>query len=245
MVLGLGVGMVEGIYDRSFRKIRNGLIGGATGGMIGGLLFDWICNLGLTASGRSSRAAAFIVLGFLIGAAIGLAQVVFRVAWLTVVDGYRTGRQLNLTQPVTVLGRGDHLPLPFLGPTNKDLESEHLTIRCMPDGSYRLEDNHSKLGTRLNSQTVSEPMPLQDGDIIRLGTNLVRFNQRRRRRGEATSAASMVASQPPASPLASPPPLPLPQSPAPSSADKTFAPVARPWNSPRKPASPPPPPPPQ
>ena len=244
MVLGLGVGVVEGIYDRSFRKIRNGLIGGATGGLIGGLLFDWICNLGLTASGRSSRAAAFIVLGLLIGASIGLAQVVLRVAWLTVVDGYRTGRQLNLAQPVTVLGRGDHLPLPFLGPTNKDLEAEHLTIRCLPDGSYCLEDNRSKLGTRLNSEPVNGPAPLQDGDIIRLGTNLVRFNERRRRRGESAPAATGVASQPPASPLAPAPPPPLPPSPAPTSAGKAFAPVARPWNSPRNPASPPPPPPP-
>ncbi|MGO9113667.1 MAG: FHA domain-containing protein [Thermoguttaceae bacterium] len=230
MVLGLGVGAVEGIYDRSFRKIRNGLIGGAAGGLIGGLLFDSIYNLELTASGRSCRAAAFIVLGLLIGAAIGLAQVVFRVAWLTVVDGYRTGRQLNLTQPVTVLGRADHLPLPFLGPTNKDLESEHLTIRCLPDGSYCLEDNHSKLGTRLNSQPVAGPMPLKDGDIIRLGTNLVRFNERRRRSGETGRAAATIASQPPA-----PPPPPPPPPAAPSSADKVFSPAARPWNNPRKP----------
>ena len=159
MVLGLAVGVVEGVYDRSFRKIRNGLVGGAIGGFVGGLLFDWIYNLGLTASGRSSRAAAFVVLGLSIGAAIGLAHVVFRVAWLTVVDGFRTGRQLNLTQSVTILGRGDHLPLPFLGPTNKDLEAEHLTIRRMPDGSYCLEDNHSKLGTRLNSQPLTGRRP--------------------------------------------------------------------------------------
>ncbi len=46
-VLGLGVGVVEGVYDRSFRKIRNGLIGGAIGGLVGGLLFDWICTLEL------------------------------------------------------------------------------------------------------------------------------------------------------------------------------------------------------
>ncbi len=237
MVFGVGVGVVEGIYDRSFRKIRNGLIGGAVGGLIGGLLFDWIYNLELTASGRSSRAAAFVVLGLLIGAAIGLAHVVFRVAWLTVVDGYRTGRQLNLTQPVTILGRGDHLPLPFLGPTNKDLEAEHLTIRRMPDGSYCLEDNRTKLGTRLNSQPVAGPTPLNNGDIIRLGTNLVRFNERRRRGGEAAPVAAIVAL-----PLPAPPPPPLPP-PPPSSADKVFSPVAKPWNSPRKIPPPPPPPP--
>ena len=49
-----------------------------------------------------------------------------------------------------MLGRGDHVPLPFLGPINKDLDAEHATIRRMPDGSYCLEDNHSRLGTRLN-----------------------------------------------------------------------------------------------
>jgi len=241
MVLGLGVGMVEGIYDRSFRKIRNGLIGGATGGLIGGLLFDWIYNLELTASGRASRAAAFVVLGLLIGAAIGLAHVVFRVAWLTVVDGYRTGRQLNLTQPVTVLGRGEHLPLPFLGLANKDLESEYLTIRRMPDGSYCVEDNHTKLGTRLNSRPVTGPTPLKDGDILRLGTNLVRFNERRRRSGEATAVKVSEAPQLPTPPQPLPPP-PSPSS-VPSSADKVFTPAANPWNSLRKPPPPPPPPP--
>ncbi len=234
----MGVGVVEGVYDRSLRKIRNGLIGGATGGLIGGLFFDWICVLKLTASGRSSRAAAFVVLGFMIGAAIGLAQVVFRVAWLTVIDGYRTGRQLNLTQPVTILGRGDHLPLPFLGPTNKDLEAEHLTIRRMPDGSYCLEDNHSKQGTRLNSQAVAGPTPLKDGDIIRLGTNLVRFNERRRRGSDAPADRASAASLPPALP---PPPPSLPP-PVPSSADKVFAPAGRPWNTGRKLPPPPPPP---
>ena len=74
MVLGVGVGVVEGIYDRSFRKVRNGLIGGAIGGLAGGMLFDGICNLQLTASGRAGRAAGFVFLGLLIGAAIGLAQ---------------------------------------------------------------------------------------------------------------------------------------------------------------------------
>jgi hypothetical protein len=237
MVLGMGVGVVEGAYDRSFPKIRNGLMGGAAGGLIGGLLFDWIDNLQLTESGRSSRAAAFVVLGLLIGAAIGLAQVVFRIAWLTVVDGYRTGRQLILTQAVTILGRGDHLPLPFLGPSNKDLEAEHLSIRRMPDGSYCLEDNRTRLGTRVNSQPVSGSVPLQDGDIIRLGTNLVRFHERRRHRGDAPAiAAGGVATLPPA-----PPPPPPPASPLPSSADKTFSPGRSPWDSGRK--FPPPPPP--
>ncbi len=221
-VFGMGVGSAEGIYDRSFRTIRNGLVGGALGGFVGGVLFNWICDLKLTESGAASRAAGFVVLGFSIGAAIGLAHVVFRTAWLTVVDGYRTGRQLNLTQAVTVLGRGDHLPLPFLGPTNKDLDAEHALVRRMNDGSYCLQDSHTRLGTRLNGQIVTGVTPLADGDIIRVGTNLVRFNQRQRRRGEPSPQTAVPAVAPSTLPRAPPPP---PQ----SSADKVFAPDPRPW----------------
>jgi hypothetical protein len=237
MVLGLGVGVVEGIYDKSLAKIRNGLIGGAAGGLLGGLLFDWIYNLELHGSGRSSRAAAFVALGLLIGAAIGLAHVVFRIAWLTVVDGYRTGRQLNLTQPATILGRGEHLPLPFLGTSNRDLEVEHVTIRRMNDGSFRLEDNHTKLGTRLNSQLVSGPTQLRDGDVIRLGTNLVRFNERRRRSGEPPPEVQTADLAQPVVPMPPPPPKPPV-----SSADKTFASGPNPWKGAKPPLPPPPPP---
>ena len=104
----------------------------------------------------SSRATAFVILGVCIGALIGLAQVILRDAWLTVLDGYRPGRQLILSHAVTVVGRAEHLPLPFIGPMNKDVELEHLKILRQPNGSYLLENNRSRIGTRLNDQTVQE-----------------------------------------------------------------------------------------
>ncbi|MGD0900651.1 MAG: FHA domain-containing protein [Thermoguttaceae bacterium] len=208
LIMGLGIGVVEGVYEKSPRKIRNGLLGGGIGGLVGGVLFDPIVDWTHTQSGMASRATAFVVLGLCIGAAISLAQVVLKEAWLTVVDGYRTGRQLTLTQPVTMLGRSDNLPLPFLGPTNKDLEPEHVSIARRRDGTYVLEDNHSRLGTRVNSQPVQGPMPLADGDVIRLGTNLVRFNQRRRRAGQVVPVVPARWTQP--APGAPPRPAPLP-----------------------------------
>ena len=124
--VGMGIGVADGIYERSGSKIRNGLIGGALGGLLGGFLFDPIQRLISSGSGMSSRAAAFVILGICIGALIGLTQVVLKHAWLTVLDGYRTGRQLILSQAITTIGRAEHLPLPFLGPNNQDLELEHL-----------------------------------------------------------------------------------------------------------------------
>jgi hypothetical protein len=230
LIMGLGIGVADGIYDRSKKKIRNGLIGGAVGGLVAGILFDlfpWIVGQmsGLSSSsGMSSRATGFVVTGVSIGALIGLAHVVLKQAWLTVMDGYRTGRQLILTQEVTVLGRGDHLPLPFLGPANKDLDMEHLSILWQPSGSYVLEDHQTRLGTLVNNQPVTGPVPLKDGDIIRLGANLLRFNERQRRQSDVSPVESMQSPghiappPPPGSPAGRSEPPPLPTSTAPDAA---------------------------
>jgi hypothetical protein len=205
MIMGLGIGVAEGLYERSPTKIRNGLIGGGLGGLIGGFLFDPILRIAQSGTGMSSRATAFVILGLSIGALIGLVQVVLKDAWLTVVDGYRSGRQLIVTQPVTVLGRADHLALPLLGLMNKDLEPEHSRICRQPDGAFAIEDNHSRLGTRLNGQVIQGARPLKDGDLIKLGSNLIRFNVRSRASGTAVPIASPgmtgAVPQPPPPPI--------------------------------------------
>ena len=250
LVMGLGIGVAEGIYDQSKNKIRNGLIGGGIGGLLGGFLFDPIRSWVATESGMSSRATAFVLLGICIGASIGLVQVVLKRAWLTVLDGYRTGRQLILSGTVTVLGRADHLPLPFLGPMNKDVEAEHVKITRRSDGSYVIEDNHSRLGTRLNNRPIQGWVPLKDGDLIKFGTNIIRFNERHHQSGgEMAAVQASFRGQADAAP----PPLPLPPPPAGSSQGlATQAPIPKPppvpgVRPPAKPSSPgsiPPPPPP-
>lgn len=197
IILGLGIGVVDGLYEQSKVKIRNGLIGGGLGGLVGGLLFV-IISAGAT---MSSRATGFVILGIAIGALIGLAQIVLREAWLTVVDGYRTGRQVILSQPITLLGRGEHLPLPFLGSMNKGIEVEHVKIIRLPSGSYVIEDNQTKLGTRLNNQPLTGRTALNDGDTIRFGTNFVRFE--RHRQGAKDGRIPNPASQ---TEIKSPPP---------------------------------------
>jgi pSer/pThr/pTyr-binding forkhead associated (FHA) protein len=204
MFMGLAIGVAEGLYERSVIKIRNGLIGGGIGGLIGGFLFDPILHLAQSGSAMSSRAIAFCILGLAIGALIGLVQVVLKDAWITVVDGYRSGRQLILTQPVTTLGRADHLALPFSGEMSRDIEAEHARIRREPGGAYTLEDNKSRIGTRLNGQIIQAAQMLKDGDFIKLGSNLIRFNLRSRESGAA--APVMPTATPVKVPTAPPPP---------------------------------------
>ena len=207
MVLGIGVGIADGIYERSVKKIRNGAIGGAIGGVVGGLLFAPLAGIFQSASGMSSRATAFVLLGLCVGGLIGACHLILREAWITVLDGYRTGRQLILSDSVTALGRADHLPLPFLGPASKNLEPIHAQITRLSDGRYQLADNKSAIGTYVNHQRVETKL-LADGDIIKLGANLVRFNERVRK----GTSDSNVAAQPSGSAVK---PLPKPPSPPP------------------------------
>lgn len=230
-IMGLGIGISEGLWERSPSKLRNGLIGGVVGGLVGGLLFDPIHDLVPAGLGSFSRATAFVILGISIGTLVGLAQVVLKEAWLTVVDGFRPGRQLILGQTITALGRGDHLALPFLGYSGKDLESEHLRIVRQPDGTYQVEDNHSRLGTRVNGQVIQAPTPLADGDLIKLGTNIVRFNHRHRGRVQAAPEGGHPAAK--IASLAPPPPPSAGNKPA---VDNPRSPI--PWLTPKTPVSP-------
>jgi hypothetical protein len=213
LLMGMGIGVIDGIQERSVAKIRNGLIGGALGGLVGGLLFDPLANLVASATGMSSRATAFVVLGLTIGGLIGLVQVVMRDAWLTVVDGYRPGRQLLLSRPITILGSAEHLPLPFIGAMNAGIPPEQLRISRQADGGFVLEEVVKGATAAVNQQAIQRPTRLHDQDVIRLGPNIIRFNERR-------SATSAVGAPPPATatgtatgPVAPPPPPPRPPTP--------------------------------
>ena len=254
IVVGVGVGIIDGLYEKSAAKIRNGLIGGAIGGLIGGLSFDPIQRALASDSGMSSRAVAFVILGLSIGAAVGLTQVVFKQAWLSVVEGYRPGRQLILSSAVTTIGRGDHLPLPFMGSANQSLELEHCRIVRQANGRFLVEDNRSQLGTKINGTMLDGSRALSDGDVICIGTNLIRFNERRGKSEGASGTGTPHAAPPVPPPPPMPPPPPAPAvrkpgvavSPTDTKATAGVAPSApKPAVSSTKPNLPPPPPPPK
>ncbi len=228
MVMGAGIGVVEGLYERSPAKLRNGLLGGAIGGFLGGILFDPISRMmASSSSGMSSRATAFVILGMCIGILIGLVKVVFKDAWLTVLDGYRPGRQLIISDAQTILGRAEYAALPFMGKNDSMLELVHARIVRQPNGRFVLEDNNSKEGTRLNNVRINGPAVLSDGDVIRVGYNSIKFSERHRRAGEAAPAAAAAsAAAPPRPPVYTPAPAPVP--PLPSSPTAVKPPAARP-----------------
>jgi hypothetical protein len=213
-LIGVGVGVTEGIFDRNIKKIRNGLFGGAVGGFLAGLFFVPISYV--IGNPMSSRAFAFVLLGLCIGLFIGLAQVILKEAWLTVEQGFRAGRQMILGQDQITMGTSEKASLIFIAYGAKGVEPIHLKISKQKDGGYLLEDNQSRTGTLLNGQPISGPTPLKDGDAIGFGVNVVRFNERAKH-GEGQRLPPPV--------VAAPAPQPIP---AGAIQTKPPAPVAKP-----------------
>ncbi len=223
-VFGLGVGCAEGVYDRSFRKIRNGLIGGAAGGFVGGMLFNWICDLKLTDSGAASRAAGFVVLGFSIGAAIGtgprrlpdgLAHRGRRLSHRTAIDSRVPGDSARSRRPraAAVFGADEQGPRRGTRPGPPHERRKLLPGRQPHPPGHAIErpgsGERDAADRRRHHSRRHEPRAFQPA-ASPAGRIAAARGRARRRHPFHT---------------ASPAPPPPPQ----SSADKVFAPEPRPW----------------
>jgi hypothetical protein len=181
MIMGAGIGSGGGLSARSIDRLRFEMVGGLAGGLLGGFLFGPIAStIGwLTLAG--GRLAAFAVLGASIGCGIGLARDLLIRAWLTVIEGDRPGRQVVLSRTNVSLGGARHATLPLLGPDDATIDEEHARVVRRPDGRFVLEDNRTRLGTRVNRSRVVGTMRLNDCDVIRIGPHAIEFRERKPR----------------------------------------------------------------
>jgi hypothetical protein len=196
-LVGLLVGASVGLYDfldrlragdRSgggLRKVLNGLIGGTLGGIVGGVLFV-LLTLTITAILQkpseqllSTGATGFVILGACIGLFIGLAQVILKEAWVRVETGRRAGREMILVKEETSIGRAEACDIGLFG--DNAIERMHARILCQKS-RYLLADNNTPSGTYLNEQRIDRPTPLRSGDAIRVGSAVLRFGERRKRK---------------------------------------------------------------
>jgi hypothetical protein len=166
------------------RKVLNGVLGGTLGGLVGGLFFLLLRGLwGLALGARaeefwSPSATGFVVLGVCIGLFIGLAQVILKEAWITVVRGFRAGREWMLTRPELIVGRAEGCDIPLFG----DSKAQKQHARIVRSGDrYYIEDLDSPEGTYVNGSRIARKTPLAAGDLIEIGKSALRFGERHRR----------------------------------------------------------------
>jgi hypothetical protein len=112
-LMGAGIGASEGLYERSPRSLRRGMIAGGLAGLAGGLPFGRVYAALSPFSEIASRATAFVLYGWCVGVSIGLAEPAVAKAWLLVGKGvYRIRRR----PPPKELARPPVAPAPALKP---------------------------------------------------------------------------------------------------------------------------------
>jgi len=204
IIVGTVIGASIGVYDllramqagdglkQAVRKTINGIIGGAIGGFIGGSLnaallmvpwpFEGEAGIGQLMKERLPRwslATGLVILGMCIGLLIGLAQVLLKEAWVKVEQGFRAGRELILSKPDTTVGRAESCDIGLFGDNQVEKLHAHIVLK---GDRYMLTDTGGAGGTFLNGSRISGPTPLSSGDKIGVGRNVLRFEERAKRR---------------------------------------------------------------
>jgi hypothetical protein len=196
-LVGLLVGASVGLYDfvdrlragegsgGAIRKVMNGIIGGSLGGVVGGVLFV-ILSAGISkVIDRpsdillSGGAMGFVALGACIGLFIGLAQVILKEAWIRVETGRRAGRDMILVKEETSIGRAEACDIGLFG--DNAIERMHARI-VLRNSRYFIADAGTPSGTYLNERRVDQPAALKSGDAIRVGSSVLRFGERQKRK---------------------------------------------------------------
>jgi hypothetical protein len=193
LLIGASIGVFEVLSSvvrqqdvrGSSKKMVKALIGGTLGGLLGGVL-SLLLRLSWSRifSGKdpeslwSPTAMGFVALGMCIGLLIGLAQVILKEAWVRIEVGRRAGKEMILTKEKTSIGRAEACDIGLFG--DNTIEKFHAWI-LQSGNRYYVEDSRTPAGTFVNDRPVVGRIPLQSGDLIRVGNIVLRFRERQKR----------------------------------------------------------------
>ena len=180
-VVGLFVGLGQGVMMRASRKIVNGLIGGAIGGFVGGFLFDPLGRLaktiayiaGITIGGEISRMVGMTVMGACAGIAIGLVEEIRKEAWLTIMAGPLKGKQFIIYRSPTIIGSSPKADISLI----KDIAvaPQHASVEI--EGNRYVLTDLAGAGIVVNGHATSQQV-LRDGDNIQMGATVLQYSTR-------------------------------------------------------------------
>jgi hypothetical protein len=171
MVFGAAGGVVYGIVGQSSKKGQYGVLGGALGAGIGGILFDPIAMA--THVGSVSRAVGFALVGLATGIGMGLVESALKDRWLYVVSGPLAGKQFILYKSQTTIGSKQESDIYLFKDPN--ILPKHAVI-TLSGARVMLQATGPVMwaGHQVNSRV------LQDGDLLQLGRYAFRYKEKHR-----------------------------------------------------------------
>ncbi len=175
-VVGMAMGLGQGIALRSRRMLLNGVLGGVVGALIGGLMFDPIDRLfhhgAIGAGAALSRAVGFMFIGATTGLMIGVVELLARDAWLKMLAGPLTGKEFVLFKNPTVIGSSPKSDIYLF--KDPGVEPTHALIHVLGEG-HELEVQRSAPAVFVNGRPVRRTR-LVHGDQLRIGKTVLSFS---------------------------------------------------------------------
>lgn len=176
-MIGVAMGLGQGIALRSWRLTVYGLIGGVAGGALGGLLFDPIDLVllgGDHVSAGLSRGVGFGVIGATVGGMIGLVELLSRDAWLEMVEGPLAGKEFLLFKDTMTLGSSPTCDIYLFN--DPGVAEIHARLHSVGDG----REIHAVDPARpvLVNNRPTRSARLNHGDRIALGRTVLVFQHR-------------------------------------------------------------------
>jgi hypothetical protein len=171
-VFGAAGGVVYGIIGQSMKKTGYGVLGGAIGAAIGGMIFDPISFA--THGGATSRAVGFALLGMATGVAMGLVESALKDRWLYVTAGPLAGKQFILYKPITTVGSTQDCDIYLF--KDPDILPRHATLELKGSRTH-LTANGMVYAA---GQPVRGVRVLDSGSIVQLGRYGFRYQEKQR-----------------------------------------------------------------
>ncbi|ADV62953.1 Forkhead-associated protein [Isosphaera pallida ATCC 43644] len=174
-ILGLGIGVSQGLAHRSWQRLRLGLIGGGLGGLGGGFLFELIRESLGPERYSISQGLGIVILGAGLGLSLALVEQALRRAWLVVLNGRQEGRIFLLGRSVSRIGLDERAEIGLFG--DPGVSRRHGELRAQGD-SFQFVPLDPAKPTAINGQPLDGPRLLRDGDRLELGRTLLVFRLR-------------------------------------------------------------------
>ncbi len=169
-LVGVFIGLSQGVRSHDRAWLWRGAIGGLLGGYLGGGAFEMISLI--LGQGTLSRFIADVLLGAFIGALITFVVTWLSEAWLVVVSaGKQEGRRVELKKGETTLGRGDRNDFVLFAST--DRVAQHAAVIRKPDG-YWLRPTAP---ASIDGQPVAGEQRLRNKNRIAIGGMTLLFSE--------------------------------------------------------------------
>lgn len=162
--LGIFVGMVDGVRAKSFDKIKVGIIGGITGGFLGGLALEYsrliIPNI------MFARLIGLVIFGLFIGLSYGFVEKRLSYGVLRLLNGKNKGTEFLINQKKMSIGAGEKNSIILLG--YNTVSDTHADINVKGENVV-IKKHSPKTIISVNDDKVDEHELIMD-DVIQIGS---------------------------------------------------------------------------